>query len=368
MFQHTLQVPAGIVITGNHFEMPCYSPGAIKAPLRRVDGHSGLVLLEQSIRGGNDSVLTIPDALGIHGDTQIGLSRASRIIQSGRDSSPLNRPQGECAFCDQTPLHTGRLALQKDNIRPFGPLVHRVIFSKEHIDSLNDTGFEEIRDSTEQFFEIAAETHAHLGESFDGLAIGMNFGAYAKSGASQAHFHYQVVGLGKANYNPGDRLGQLCRAYRQTHSGSDYLADYEAALRQADLILSETDDGLAFCYAPISPRFKGEAQIMLRRRRGGQAGNILETTPQEREALSRLQHYIIQRFAQLGCEALNQVWYMTRFSAQNSWDQRLIISLCPRTAVVAFYELFGNSVIDTTPWTSAQALRLGTHPHFTLRQ
>jgi diadenosine tetraphosphate (Ap4A) HIT family hydrolase len=337
-------------------------------PLRRVDGRPELVVLEQPTRNGSEIVLTIPDALGINGDTQIGFSRASRIIQAGRNSPSANRLSVGCAFCGHIRVQEDRHALQTDNSRPFGPLVHKVIFSKDHIECLKDVGGEEIRDSTEQFFEIATRAYSQFGESFDGLGIGMNFGEYANSGASQAHFHYQVVGLGKANYNPGDRLGELCRAYRMSHAGADYLSDYEEALRRADLVVTETNDGLAFAYTPISPRFRGEIQILLRRRgRLRQAGNILETTAEERDALSRLQYDIIRRFAQLGCEALNQIWYMTRISTKNIWDQRMVISLCPRTSVLAFYELSGNSVIDTAPWVSAQALRTRKPSDFSLR-
>jgi len=369
MTEQKFKVPTGIVVTQNHFEIPCYGPGSLRTPLRRVGGHPELVTLAQPTRGGSETVLTIPDALGINGDTQIGFSRASRIMQAGRNSFSANSQLDGCGFCGHIPARGGSKVLQTDNSRPFGPLVHKVIFSKEHIEHLKDVGFDEIRQATELFFEISAKTYADLGDSFDGLGIGMNFGEYSRCGASQAHFHYQVVGLGKANYNPGDRLGGLCQAYKRSHNDADYLSDYETALRCADLIVTETDDGLALAYTPISPRVKGEVQILLRHRGcGRQAGNILETTIEERDALSRLQHDIIHRFAQLGCEALNQVWYMTRFSAINHWDQRLIVSLCPRTAVFAFYELFGNSVIDTAPWRSALALRLRNPSHCSLRQ
>ncbi len=367
MKEESFTLPPGIVVTRDDAEMPSYwLQRSIRAPLRRSHSRVELILLEQPTTSGGDKVLSIPDALGINGDTQIGLSRASRIMQSGQTSVSTRRPPGRCSICEETFTVRDRPALQVDNSRPFGPLLHKIIFSKTHIEYLMEIGFEEILDSTEQMFEIGTQGAEDSGECLDGLAVGMNFGEYARCGASQIHFHYQVAGLGKANYNPGDRLGELCQAYSQMHAGADYLADYEAALRRADLIIVESD--LAVAYVPISPRFKGEVQIMVaRRQRGKQAGNILETTAEERKALSRLQYELILRFGHLGCEAMNEVWYMTRFSAKNDWGQRLIISLCPRTAIIAFYELFGNSVIDTLPWTSAQMLRHHEALGFSLR-
>jgi galactose-1-phosphate uridylyltransferase len=368
MNKNDFDAPNGVVITNNHDEMPVYPlHPPLRSPLRRSAGRVELVLLEQLTRGGKDKVLSVPDVLGINGETQIGLARASRIMQSGQTSAAAIRLSGACSLCDDTRREDDRPALQVDNARPFGPLLHKVIFSRTHIDSLENVGMDEVLDSTEQFYEIAKES-ATMDKVSDGLVIGMNFGEYLRSGASQIHFHYQITGLGPANYNAGDRLGALCRAYRQVHADADYLTDYETALQEADLIVAESTDHLAFAYSPISPRFKGEVQIMLRQRHAKpQAGNILETTTEERKALAELQYVIIRRFGLLGCSALNQVWYTTRFSENNECGQRLIISICPRTSVIAFYELFGNSVIDTVPWRAAQTLRMAEPLHFSLR-
>jgi len=360
--------PEGVVITSDPAAIPAYGPRpCLRTPLRRSGTQLDFVLLEQPTKRGADHVLSVPDALGINGDTQIGLSRASRIMQGGQTSMPVAAARGQCDLCGETQTAKNRPALEVDNKRPFGPLLHKVVFSKTHIERLNEVSFEQVLDSTEQFYEIA-EQCASGEDRLDGLAIGMNFGEYASSGATQIHFHYQVAGLSAASYNPGDRLAALCQAYRQAHAGADYLADYEAALRRANLIITEAENGLAFTYAPISPRFKGELQIILRRRHdAGVSGNILETTLDERVALAELQLDAMQRFARLGCEALNQVWFMTRFSAVNDWGQRLVISICPRTSIIAFYELFGNSVIDVLPWVSAATLRADGQQSFSLR-
>ncbi|HEY1254183.1 MAG TPA: hypothetical protein VGF01_05340 [Terracidiphilus sp.] len=365
MNKNDINAPDGVMITSDHNEIPVYPLAPpLRSPLRRSAGQVELLLLQQPTKGEKDTVLSVPDVLGVNGETQIGLARKSRIMQAGQTSGPAAASPQACSLCDDTCQEDDRSALQVDNAKPFGPLLHKVVFSKKHIDSLGNIGMAEVHDSTEQFYEIAQQGLNVMKQALDGLVIGMNFGEYLRSGASQIHFHYQVTGLGRANYNSGDRLGAFCRAYRQVYPEADYLTDYETALRKADLVVAETTKHLAFAYAPISPRFKGEVQIMLGR--SSQAGNILQTTSEERKALAELQCDIIRRFELLGCRALNQVWYMTRFSEEDDCGQRLVISVCPRTSIIAFYELFGNSVIDTLPWEAAQTLRAAEHLHFSL--
>jgi galactose-1-phosphate uridylyltransferase len=352
--------PKGVVFTADPDEVPYYSlrPN-VRTPLRRQDdGQVDFILLVQNTKSNSDRVVSIPDALGINGDSQIGLSRANRIMPPGQTSFPATAADDKCNLDRDIP----RAAFAVDNIRPFGPLLHKLVASSKHREALSEVSVDEVLDATELFYEISAQDGRSNGHRLDGLTIGMNFGDYARSGASQIHFHYQVAGLGKANYNAGDRLGALCEAYRDCHAGADYLGDYLRAVRAANLVLLENEQALA--YAPISPRFKAEAQVMLKRE---QAGNILDTTPDERAALADLQWQIMQRYGRLDCHALNQVWYMTRFSAANDYNQRLVISLCPRTSIFAFYELSGNNVIDVLPWTTARTLRAAADIHFRLR-
>ena len=342
-------VPAGVSITSDPQSLPLL--GIVRTPLRR-DDRLELLLLAQPTRSGRDVILSVPDVLGINGETQIGLSRANRIMQAGQTDAPPAPAIGECSFCRTAVQGTRRSALVSDNPRPFGPLLHKVVLSRRHIEGLHELELEDVADAVELFHELGHQQSAELANSFDGLTIGMNFGEYLKSGASQIHFHYQVAGLGPANYNAGDALGALCRAYRRRHPLVDYLADYERALRDAGLVIVE--NYLALAYAPISARFKGEVQIMLRR---PNAGNIMDTTAEERQALAALQLDVFQRLDRLSCRALNQVWYMTRVSAANDYGQRLIVSICPRSSIIAFYELSGHNVIDTLPWVSAKLLR-----------
>jgi galactose-1-phosphate uridylyltransferase len=353
--------PSGVAFTSDVDQLPRYPlQPIVRTPLHRnADGRLHFIILAQLTLSDADVILSVPDVLAINGETQIGLSRANRIMQAGHTSLPNNADPGRCNLCVASPGN--RLAFDVDNPRPFGPLLHKVVCSTAHRVTIAEVTREEIRDATELFYEIGHRKSGSSYDLIDGLTIGMNVGEYARSGASQTHFHYQVTGLSRGNYNAGDRLGAICIAYRDAHPGGDYLGDYLCALRHVDLVLLESDHATA--YTPISPRFKGEIQIMLNRK---EAGNILNTTTQERDALADLQWEAMQRFARLGCHALNQVWYMTRFSADNNYGQRLVLSLCPRTSIFAFYELSGNHVIDVLPWKAAQTLRAAAELHFAL--
>jgi diadenosine tetraphosphate (Ap4A) HIT family hydrolase len=342
------QAPSGLVISETPDDVPRMSED-VRTPLFRRGDDVGFVVIAQPTCDGRDAIVSIPDALGINGETQVGEKRARRIMQGGHTDSERPPVSSEgCTLCPERPATKDSEAFAVDNGRPFGPLVHKVVCSWDHISSLADLRLASaVTATTELFRDIAAGERASRGAGCDGVTIGMNFGEYVKSGASQSHFHYQLVGLGRANHNAADRLGVLCRAYRRQQPGADYLRDYEAALRRLNLVLF--DHELAVAYRPISPRFKDEIQIMLRR---PDAGNILDLSAAERRALSELQCQVFARFDALGYRALNQVWYATRFSADNHYGQRLVMSCCPRSSVIAFYELSGNHVIDSLPWRS----------------
>jgi hypothetical protein len=217
--------PAGVVVTSDPRVLPSYLlEPELRTPLRRcADGRLELLLLAQDTADGYGVILSVPDVLGINGESQIGLQRANRIMQAGQ-TEPSQRPDtDDCNICKAlSSREVVRPAFEMDNFRPFGPLLHKVVSSCVHRKTLLDVSLAEVRDATELFYEIA-QRGVTFTEHLDGLTIGMNFGDHARSGASQIHFHYQVAGLGRANYNAGDRLGALCRVYRHRHAGCDFL-------------------------------------------------------------------------------------------------------------------------------------------------
>ena len=113
--------------------------GFRRTPVRRLDdGTVDLVMLVQTTRDGKDTILSVPDALGIHGDTQIGLRRANRILPPKlvESSSSVYR----CGFCGEEPNPAPEpgdpLAMSVNNPQPFAPLLHKVVITAEHIESL----------------------------------------------------------------------------------------------------------------------------------------------------------------------------------------------------------------------------------------
>jgi len=192
----------------------------------------------------------------------------------------------------------------------------------------------------------------------EGASIGLNFGAYALCGASQPHLHYSFAGIGPNNVNASDAITEACRRYAIEYPGRDYQTDYISALCRAKLIVAKNTHGVL--YVPIAQRFRHELQIMPR---APGVGNLLDTTPAQRVGLARLEflaHTIYARMVHVGVpevEALNSVWYTTRFNVRAMPEQRLVVALTPRTAILAFYELLRNFVVDVLPWDSAAELR-----------
>lgn len=89
-----------------------------------------------------------------------------------------------------------------------------------------------------------------------------------------------------------------------------------------------------------------------------ESGNILETTKEVRKCIGNLEHltYQIYQHRDLNIQSFNTLMYATRFSAKNDYGQRLIISIYPRTAIIALSELAGRNVVDSFPWRSASQL------------
>jgi galactose-1-phosphate uridylyltransferase len=324
-------------------------------------GTPELLIIEQEVMrtasARREVVYSIPDALGVNGDTQIGRSRANRIMGVSEPDVGPGTVEPVCPFCgvaDREAALDQRAAYREDNPRPFAPGIHQVVLTDRPVHTLDGVRLGDIRDAYEQFFELAADG----GGRIDGVTIGMNWGDLSKSGASQLHFHYQVGGLGPDNFNAGDLIGYLCAAYRAAWPGRDYFTDYVGGLERAGLVLERNAHAL-LC-VPVAQRFRNEMQIIVEPTAGT---NILETTTAARAAVAELEYRAVRIYNAIRMAAkarqfnYNIVWYATRFSAGDTAGQRLVISLYPRTSVYAFYELSQNYVIDEFPWTCAANLR-----------
>ncbi len=347
-----ISLPAAVRITRVADEiLQVHDERRFSIPLRRnADGLPELLMLEQPTNSNRGAILSVNDALGINGQTQISLERANRINPMAEDKcgcrTPKSISEDDCNLCNAA------AALKEacgsvDNPRPFGPLIHKVVMTKRHVESADCVSVTEIRRAWEEFYSLT-----HGPAELDGLTVGMNLGAYLLSGASQVHFHYQVTGLGSGNYNAGDSLGALCEAYADQYVGADYFEDYMRAVRKAGLLIKENRH--AALIVPFAQRFKSEMQIIALDRG---VGNLRDTNEDQRAALAEIEHHAMQILATEKLHSFNEVWYMTRFSTDNRFGQRLVISLCPRTSIYAMYELSHNFVVDELPWDSAAILK-----------
>jgi LmbE family N-acetylglucosaminyl deacetylase/diadenosine tetraphosphate (Ap4A) HIT family hydrolase len=248
-------------------------------------------------------------------------------------------------------------AISIHNDYPFAPLMHKVFILQQRKHDISQITPEEVLCFYELLYECAVKAKEKLGQTLDGFTYGMNYGLprihkgrqVIAAGASQPHLHSQVGALTPMSYNAGDHLGLICRAYRTEHK-RDYLADYLAALRRADLVIEEDEHAVLF--VPVAQRFNSEIQIMAK---SPKIGNILDTTLPVRRSLGRLEHlaYMIYQRPEVDIQSFNTVMHATRFSSANDCGQRLIVSIYPRTTIMALSELAHRNVVDSMPWQSA---------------
>lgn len=272
----------------------------------------------------------------------------------------------KCIFCNIKlsqvidSLGTPGTAVSIHNDYPFAPLMHKVVILQQRKHDIAHMTPEEITSFYELLYQIVKRARDDYPD-LDGITYGMNYGLprihkgkqVVASGASQPHLHSQICALTRDSLNVADRLGLLCSGYRKRH-GRDYLDDYLKALREADLVLKESED--AILYVPIAQRFNYEVQIMVK---SSTVGHILETTPQIRKAIGELEYqaYMMYQHHDVDIQSFNTVMYATRFSAKNDCGQRMIISVYPRTTIIALSELANRYVVDSYPWSIASVLK-----------
>src|SRR6059036_2489235 len=96
-------IPCGVHIESNFDELPIRPDRHRRwIPLRRGQSNPELLMFGQTTNG-KHTILTIPDALGINGDTQISPSRVGRINPRQNDSCPCRLPPtvnpADCTLC-----------------------------------------------------------------------------------------------------------------------------------------------------------------------------------------------------------------------------------------------------------------------------
>ncbi|MBF0466356.1 MAG: PIG-L family deacetylase [Nitrospirae bacterium] len=285
--------------------------------------------------------------------------------------APQELIERHCEFCnidyrdilENLRVHNGTFAINYKY--SFGPIFHKILIvkRKEGAHDVANGIDKDIFYLYELLHSITRQTKDEQ-DLLDGVSYGMNYGMprlhrgvhVPSAGASQIHIHSQVLGLVKNSFNTADKLGLICEGYYKKHN-RDYLEDYMTLLREANLVIEENND--AILYVPIAQRFNNELQIMLK----NPIGNILETTQSSRMSLAKLERLALNLYGhpEINVRSFNTLMYATRFSSDNEFKQRLILSICPRNTIIAFLELSGRYVVDELPWYCAARLNSVKH-------
>jgi galactose-1-phosphate uridylyltransferase len=340
----------------------------IQTPL--AINESGQPFFDLTIDTDPKGVTCISDPLAINGETLIGQSRKDRPVPKMDTSST---PIKNCPFCERNEERSeesGHVPLDPAysvaNPYPFGPRIHEVIYTGAAKHDLYDLYADDICAFYGELHRIAVEGREKHGEELDGLSYGMNCGHYLACGASQPHLHSQVAGLLKKSFNAGDQIACMYHAWREKYSGRNFLDDYSTALRspipldagsqeeggEGSLIIAENEH--AILYVPIAQHYRLEMQVMLK---APCVSNILKTTPEIRRGIAELEATALTAYRLQGINSLNTLLYAGRFSQADDVDQRIIVSICPRTSVFAWAEMLGRFVIDEFPWQCAEKFR-----------
>jgi diadenosine tetraphosphate (Ap4A) HIT family hydrolase len=309
-------------------------------------------------------VTSIPDPLGINGETLVGKERAGRPLPTPETPIADGMDFSSCVFCKMLPSPNGK-AVSEDNLRPFGPLLHKVLFVGDQKHHSYELTRDDISSLYEELYLVADKNRRDL-DGLDGVSYGMNCGEYTATGATQAHLHSQVTGILKGSFNAADHIASMSLAWYD-HYRRDYLKDYEHALRHEESIQSCSEPGSeirsnlivaenehALLYVPVAQRFRCELQIMMK---VPGVANILDTTPMMRGAIAEMEEAAIRAHRAMGMFNFNTITYGSRFSTTSEQNLRFIVSISPRTAIIALAELLHRYVVDELPWACADRIR-----------
>src|SRR5579863_5028309 len=106
-FQAAASKGVHITVKPDNVPKVCVGPG-LRTPIHRLDGGKlEFVLLAQPTSDDCEVILTVPDVLGMHGDTQIGEGRANRIMPASQTSVGAS-PKPDERVCDLCRPGVGR--------------------------------------------------------------------------------------------------------------------------------------------------------------------------------------------------------------------------------------------------------------------
>ena len=251
---------------------------------------------------------------------------------------------------------------QAPNPFAFNTGYHEIIFTKEHVEKLDQIQYKHIFG----IFSVMVKRAQYLSgiAGINQVSAGLNLGTAKmkySAGASQPHLHAQIGAVYQAGYLPdSDRIENVCSEFEKV--GIDYMQKYFEAVITAKLDIFESKN--FFVFAPFAPRFKDEIHIVSKTT---EFSNLTMVNSEQIQEISDLiikvfKAYTKMRFpnkegnmVNVGIDSLNIEFLGNRFDSKSKG--RLFIKIMPRQSDLAYSELLGRFVIDRYPETTAEAIR-----------
>ena len=255
---------------------------------------------------------------------------------------------------------------QAPNPFAFNTGYHEIIFTKEHVERLDQIQYKHILGILSVMVKRAQYMTGIKG--INQISAGVNLGTAKmkySAGASQPHLHAQIGAVYKLGYLPdSDRIENVCAEFEKM--GIDYMGKYIEAVRTAKLNVFETKNFIVF--APFAPRFKDEIHIVSKTTKFSNLTMINSEQIQEisNSIIKIFTAYINMKFpnkdgnmVNAGIDSLNIEFLGNRVDSKS--QGRLLIKIMPRQSDLAYSELLGRFVIDRYPETTAEAIRNETN-------
>ncbi len=243
----------------------------------------------------------------------------------------------------------------------FNPGFHSIVFTKDHIETIDQIEEKHI----EGIFNVLQIKALEISKypNINQLDMGMNFGTNKlkyTSGASQPHLHAQIGAVYNTGFMPQqDNIQNINDYYK--NKGIDYEGLYLSAIKSSDLLIIENENFMA--YTPFSPRFKDEVHIISKNMN---IPNILSLDQNKLEDLSKLIYSILKGYQEMRVRSESGILTNVDIKSFNieilglrfdRLEGRMLINIIPRQTDIAYSELMGRFVIDREPENTANILR-----------
>jgi len=324
--------------------------------LRRGDQHRWLrmVLAELISDPRALEFMESAESLSKHEDLEI-----QKVI-ARNPSAPNWVRERECPFCNkefselrEIPQDFSNEAVLIANDFPFGPFFHYIVFPTEPVHAWDAIEERHLYDMNWAVHQYLCSKYNEDRKTVRG-AVGVRFGfnssirhlvlarrTRTSAGASVAHVHKQVWGMGEGSVNLTDHLRDICVACESR--GQDYLGSYLEALEHAKMVIW-SDENVAL-FVPFGQIALHELQIIVKTPRR----TFLELTQQEVRSLSRAEYIVARLYGRMDINSFNEIMLSLRFAEDTVQKFRLIFTFITREVDLAVSELSLLYVVDRQP-------------------